>query len=317
MHRGIMSRSPRTHGDYPCWKCAWTLLFSLLVFALPAAHSPSAAADAKKKKATREICITFDELPVAGSFGEVDRSKVTADLLAALKKHEVNAAGFVVGKNIDGHYDLLGAWLNDGHLLGSLTNSHQDLHLLAAASFIRDLAAGHAALEPMLEGFGQDFRYFRYPFLHYGNTVEAKREVRRHLAANDIVVAHATVVLEDYLYNLTMEKLGDEIDSADYFNLRDDYLGHVLDQVHHAEAEATEVLKRPCRQILLLRANLLNAEFLDDILTLLEQQDYRFISLDHALEDELYTAPEAYFGARGVGYIEMIRDSDLDLLPAE
>ncbi len=274
-------------------------------------------AEAAKKKATKEICITFDELPVATSFSEVDHQQVTVDLLAALKKHEVKAAGFVVGKNINGQHDLLGAWLNDGHVLGSLTNSHQDLHLLAVESFLQDLAAGQAAMEPMLSGFGQEWRFFRYPFLHYGNTVEAKREVRRYLAANDIVIAHATVVVEDYFYNLTMEKLGEEIDSADYFNLRDDYLEHVLDAVEQAEADATQVLKRRCRHILQLRANLLNAVFLDDLLTMLEEQGYRFISLDRALDDELYFAPEAYFGARGVGYIQMIRESDSDLLPAE
>jgi peptidoglycan/xylan/chitin deacetylase (PgdA/CDA1 family) len=295
----------------------WIMSLPMVAVCLMAAFFGATLAEAAKKKATKEICITFDELPVATSFGKVDHQKVTADLLAALKKHEVKAAGFVVGKNINGQHDLLGAWLNDGHVLGSLTNSNQDLHLLAVESFIRDVAAGQAAMEPMLSGFGQEWRYFRYPFLHYGNTVEAKREVRRYLAANDMVIAHATVVVEDYLYNLAMEKLGEEIDSSDYFNLRSDYLEHVLDAVEQAEADATQVLKRRCRHILQLRANLLNAEYLDDLLTMLEEQGYRFIALDRALDDELYFAPEAYFGARGVGYIQMIRDSDSDLLPAE
>ena len=295
----------------------WIMSLPMVAVCLMAAFFGATLAEAAKKKATKEICITFDELPVATSFGKVDHQKVTADLLAALKKHEVKAAGFVVGKNINGQHDLLGAWLNDGHVLGSLTNSNQDLHLLAVESFIRDLATGQAAMEPMLSGFGQEWRYFRYPFLHYGNTVEAKREVRRYLAANDMVIAHATVVVEDYLYNLAMEKLGEEIDSSDYFNLRSDYLEHVLDAVEQAEADATQVLKRRCRHILQLRANLLNAEYLDDLLTMLEEQGYRFIALDRALDDELYFAPEAYFGARGVGYIQMIRDSDSDLLPAE
>jgi len=295
----------------------WIIILPILAVWLMAGLLGATLAEAAKKKATKEICITFDELPVATSFGKVDHQKVTADLLAALKKHEVKAAGFVVGKNINGQHDLLGAWLNDGHVLGSLTNSHQDLHLLAVESFIRDVAAGQAAMEPMLSGFGQEWRFFRYPFLHYGNTVEAKREVRRYLTANDMTIAHATVVVEDYLYNLAMEKRGEEIDSSDYFNLRGDYLEHVLDAVEQAEAAATQVLKRRCRHILQLRANLLNSEYLDDLLTMLEEQGYRFISLDRALDDELYSAPEAYFGARGVGYIQMIRDSDSDLLPAE
>jgi peptidoglycan/xylan/chitin deacetylase (PgdA/CDA1 family) len=273
--------------------------------------------DKTKKKPTGQICITFDELPVASTFTETDANYVTSNLLSALKNHKAPAAGFVVGSRIDGSYDLLGAWLNDGHLLGSLTNSHQDLHQLGWEPFIQDLSNGHNALEPMLSGFGQKQRFFRYPFLHYGNDVESKREVNRYLAANDIFVAHATIVVEDYLYNLSLEKLGKEIDSADYLSIRDEYLEHVLDQVIQAEEQAKEVLKRSCRHILLLRANRLNAEFLGDLLTMLEERGYQFISLDKALDDELYSAPEAYFGARGVGYIEMIRNSDTDLLPAE
>ncbi|MDH3889868.1 MAG: polysaccharide deacetylase family protein [candidate division Zixibacteria bacterium] len=293
----------------------WALL--VLVPALVVGPPVTAQKAKAKKKTTGQICITFDELPVASSFTETDAKHVTSGLLRALKNHKAPAAGFVVGNSIEGNYDLLGAWLNDGHLLGSLTKSHQDLHQLGWEPFIRDLSNGHNALEPMLAGFGQKQRFFRYPFLHYGNTVEAKREVKRYLAANDIFTAHATIVVEDYLYNLSLEKLGDEIDSADYFSIGDEYLDHVLEQLKRAEGQASEVLKRRCRHILLLRANQLNAEFLDELLTRLEEQGYRFISLDDALDDELYSAPEAYFGARGVGYIEMIRNSDSDLLPAE
>lgn len=284
-----------------------------LIVALPILAQKTKA----KKKTTGQICITFDELPVASSFAESDAQYVTNSLLAALKNHKAPAAGFVVGSRIKGSYDLLGAWLNDGHLLGSLTNSHQDLHQLGWEQFIQDLSNGHNALEPMLSGFGQKQRFFRYPFLHYGNSVESKREVKRYLDANNIFTAHATIVVEDYLYNLSMEKLGDEIDSADYFAIGDEYLEHVMEQVKRAEGQASEMLKRRCRHILLLRANQLNADFLDELLTLLEEAGYRFITLDAALDDELYSAPEAYFGARGVGYIEMIRNSDSDLLPAE
>ncbi len=300
------------------FRVAASICLLLSLFLIPVLFTVSTAQKGKSgEKKNRQICITFDELPVASGFGDADPREISEQLLAALKKHEVRAAGFVVGSRIDGAYDILGEWLNDGHILGSLTNTHQDLHKLGWEQFIQDLSEGHNALEPMLSGFGQKLRFFRYPFLHYGNDVESKREVKRYLAANDIFIAHATIVLEDYLYNLSLEKLGDDADSADYLSIRNDYLEHFIDQVEHAERLAQQVLKRKCRQILLLRANRLNAEFLDDMLTLLEERGYRFISLPDALDDELYSAPEAYFGSRGVGYIEMILNSDSDLLPAQ
>jgi len=289
------------------------VLFSLIVFTIGGQER----VDAKEKKGAKEICITFDELPVAESFDTVDRSAVIKQILEALKKHEVKAAGFVVGKNIGSSFDLLGQWLNEGHLLGNLTYSHQHLNEMGIEQFIKDIAAGSERLEPMLSGFGQKRRYFRYPYLHYGSTVETKRQVKLYLDEHGIVVAHATVVVEDYLYNLSLEKMEAKRDSTDYHALRYEYVIHVLEEIERCEQLAKEILKRPARHILHLRANRLNALFLDALLTAIRDMGYKFITLDHALEDKLYSAPEAYFELRGVGYLDMLKQSDPDLLPAE
>ena len=87
----------------------------------------------------KRICITFDELPAAKSFGEVDRQAVTYLLLEALKRHKVKAAGFVVGQEIGDSFDLLGQWLNDGHILGSMTFSNQDYNYIGIQAFINDI----------------------------------------------------------------------------------------------------------------------------------------------------------------------------------
>lgn len=272
---------------------------------------------AGKSKKTKEICITFDQLPATGSFIETDGRIILEQILAALKKHEVRAAGFVVAGEIGEDFDLIGKWLNDGHVLGNLTYSNQDLTDVGADPFIRDMIKGDKALEPMLSGFGQKRRYFRYPFLRYGTTVSGRRAVDTYLEDHDIALAHATVLVEDYLHNLSFEQLGPDPDSAKYDKILNEYVNHVLDRVEQAEALSMEVLKRPCRQILQLRANALNAAFLNIILAGLEDMGYSFISLDSALADDLYGAPEAYYGLRGVGYIEMIRDSEPDLIPAQ
>jgi len=292
------------------------LLAALLLAASSLAEDERSGQPLPKKK-TRQICVTFDELPVSRGFGDVNRGEITARILNALQKHEAKAAGFVVADYIGGDFDLLGGWLNAGHVLGNLTNTHQDLHDLGAENFIREIEACDQALEPMLEGFGQKRRYFRYPFLHYGNNVEDKREVGGYLAARNRVVAHATVVTEDFLYNLSLEKLGDHPDTADITRIGSDYLSHVLEQLERAEQVATEVLHRDARQILLLRANRLNALVLDELLAAIAERGYEFISLDEALLDEVYGAPEAYFGSRVVGYLDMIKLSDPDLLPAQ
>jgi peptidoglycan/xylan/chitin deacetylase (PgdA/CDA1 family) len=270
-----------------------------------------------RKGPAKNICLTFDELPVAVGLIPVNRQEITALILESLAAHKVSAAGFVVGAYIEDDFDLLGDWLNGGHVLGNLTKSHQDLHALGADNFIREIAACDRLLEPMLEGFGQKRRYFRYPFLHYGNTIASKRHVRDYLDTSGRIVGHATILAEDFLYNLSLEKLGENPDTLDVDRIGSDYLYHVLGQIELAEEAAEAVLRRPVSHILLLRANRLNALVLDELLIAIEERGYGFISLDEALRDELYAAPEAYYGPRVAGYIEMIKMSDPDLLPAQ
>ncbi len=270
-----------------------------------------------KEPAKREMCITFDELPTAKAFGDVDRPAVTYLILQALKKHNVKAAGFVVGDQIEGAYDMLGEWLNDGHVLGNMTFSYQDLHELGVEQFIDDIGAGHDALEQMLSGFGQKRRYFRYPFLHYGTSVETKRQITGFLREHDYRVAHTSIVIEDYLYNLSLDKLGKTPDSTAYESLLTEYVNHVIEAIQRSEATSMDLLNRPCRQILALKANRLNAVSLDILLSAVENMGYKFITLDRALQDPVYARPEAYFGSKGIGYLEMLQQSDPDLLPAE
>lgn len=273
------------------------------------------SADSKKGK--KEICISFDELPAASGFVEVDRQAVSYLILQALDKYEVKAIGFVIGNQIEESFDILGEWLNKGHQLGNMTYSNSDLDQLGIEQFIEDIKAGDKALDVMLSGFGQKKKYFRYPYLHYGSDVEKKEHIPLYLESFSYITVPATIVIEDYLYNMSLEKMGKMPDSADYFALMNEYINHILDEIVASENLSQQVLQRPCKQILKLRANRINAVFMDEILGAIKEMGYTFISVDKALKDKLYIRPEAYFGAHGLNYIQMIMESDPDHLPAE
>jgi peptidoglycan-N-acetylglucosamine deacetylase len=267
--------------------------------------------------AQKQICITFDELPAARSFGEVDRLAINQPILEALKKHGVKATGFVVGEQIEGSYDVLGEWLNQGHRLGNQTWSGQDYNELSPEQFLGDVRKGSDALEPMLSGFGQKKRYFRYPFLHYGDTRERRKAVGPFLEDRGYIVAPATVIPEDYLYNLNLLKLGKQPDSTKFDRLLNDYINSVIDELERVERVGKNLLSRPVSQILVLRANQLNAACLEEMLKALEASGYKYLSLDDALKDDVYKIPEAYYGLKGLGYLDMIQESNPDMVPAK
>jgi len=265
----------------------------------------------------REICLTFDDLPVMRVHDHIERLKITDRILGILREFKAPAAGFVIGDNIEGHYDLLTAWLKDGHVLGNHTYSHPDLNEIPPDMYIGDIEKGAAAIEEILLQHDQKKRYFRYPMLHYGNTSEARKVVAEFLDGENIAVAHVSIDTDDFAYNLHFEKYHAAGDSAAINRLAREYIAHIMERLESAEKLAMKLVNRPVKHILLLHANRLNAFCLQQLLSEIQNRGYRFISLARALSDPVYSLAESYLGSKGLSYLERVAQSDPDLLPAQ
>ncbi len=278
---------------------AYTLLVGVTAFA-------QTDSTAKPQRTRPEIAITFDELPAAQSFGDVDVKAINYMILEALRQYNVRAVGFVVGLNIGNDFDVLGEWLNAGHKLGTMTYTNQDINELDPDRFIQEIMQGDDAISQDLDNFGQKAHYFRYPYLHYGETAKVKKRVRQFLAGKGFVVGHATVIPDDYLYDMSLQKMGPTPDTAEYLRLLNEYVNSVIDELERVEQLAQERLGRPIKQILRLRANRLNATYLADMLGAIQDKGYKFITLDAALRDPIYSQTENYTGTRGIGWLDMV-----------
>ncbi len=258
---------------------------------------------------SKRIAVTFDELPVAQSFVQVNGDELTGQILGALKEFNIKATGFVLGEQVATSADLIGQWLNAGHTLGTMTWSNQDFHDVGVGEFMRQVKGGKDALEPILKQFGQKTRWFRYPFLHYGASTSDRAKARDLLSSNNLTVAHVTVMTDDFLYNLKLEQLGPKADTVRLDQLNLEYTMHVMDELHRQEELALAVAGRPVVHILQLRANRLNALFCWSLFDALKVDGYKFVSLAEALADPAYTITEKYTGSKGVGYLDMVAES--------
>jgi peptidoglycan/xylan/chitin deacetylase (PgdA/CDA1 family) len=275
-------------------------------------NDAKAHAVAKNKK----ICITFDDLPAERNYDKAQRRQINRGILAALKKYNVPAAGFVIGDNIEGDWEILLDWLDGGHILGSMTYSGQDIENVPIDLYLDDIYKGANVIEDIIRSYKQKGRYFRYPYLHYGSSSEVRKNVERFLNENNLRVAHASVVTEDFVYNLSLEKNINTRDSTKLVELGEEYIAHVLERLGYAEGLAQEVVKRPVRHILQLRANRLNSMFLDELLAAIARNGYQFISLTEALDDRVYSKPDGYYEARGASFLERLKSSNPDMIPA-
>ena len=301
---------------FAAMKQAATVLIVAALASFLIGDGKQVCADEPREMTDGKICITFDDLPVVRVHERAERLKITDQILSALDEYKVKAAGFVIGDNIEGDYDILSSWLEAGHVLGSHTYSHPDINEVPIGLYIRDIEKGQEAIEEVLHEAGQDRRYFRYPYLHYGLTYDAKKAVTDYLEKEGYWVAHVSIDTDDFAFNLQFEKIYQSADSIELLQLGIEYIDHILERIQEAEELSKELMGRQIKHILLLHANRINGYFLRDLLGEIADQGYEFISLGDALSDPVYRVQESYTGPKGISHLERLMYTDPDLLPA-
>jgi len=127
---------------------------------------------------SRQVAITFDDLPIAGVLRRDDAAsrELTTKLLRAIGEHKVPVVGFVNEDKLlarDGSQNtervaLLRRWLDGGLELGNHGYSHRDFNETPLDVFEADVLKGESVIRPLMKEHGQTPRFFRHPFLHTG-----------------------------------------------------------------------------------------------------------------------------------------------------
>jgi peptidoglycan/xylan/chitin deacetylase (PgdA/CDA1 family) len=290
---------------------AVVIILGHLVLALPAA--PVSAGAQAPSRVSRQVTITFDDLPAAGPGARslAAQERLTERLVAALRRHQVPAIGFVnEGKLRDGggaidarRVALLGRWLDAGLELGNHTYSHLDLHSTPLAEYERDVVRGEETIRRLLAARGRKPRFFRHPFLHTGRTLETRAAFEAFLAERGYRVAPVTFDNYDYLFAAAYDRSLSAGDAATAERVLAAYPDYLEEVVAYYEQQSRALLGREIPQILLLHANCLNAERFDAVAAMLERRGYRFVPLEGTLTDAAYASLDTYTGPAGITWL--------------
>lgn len=272
----------------------------------------AAAAETRTATGVPSIAITIDDLPTASVLGqEIDRAeRMTRDLLAALRRAEVPAIGFVNGRKLQpsGRIDprrvaLLQQWIDGGFDLGNHTFSHIDLHESDVAVFERDVIAGDDAVRRLLASVGRAPRYFRHPFLHTGRSREVRDRIDAVLAKRGYAVAPVTLDNSDYVFAAAYDRAVAATDADLVRRIEATYLDYMESVVKYDEGQSVLIVGRPMSHTLLIHANALNAATIERLVDRLRTRGYRFVTLDEALKDPAYRSADEYFGPAGITWL--------------
>ncbi len=263
--------------------------------------------------ARREVAVTFDDLPVISvtRWDVASHRAITTRLLAGVAAHAVPAVGFVNEKNLlsggmadPGRVSLLRQWLDAGLELGNHTFAHLDLHATTVEHFEDDVARGEHVMRGLLDARGMALRYFRHPYLHTGIDLAVKRRLESFLMGRGCRVAPVTVYTEDYLFAAAYDRALERGDFDTARRVAGAYVPYVESQFEYYESLSRRLLGYEVRQILLLHANAINAERFSELARMLERRGYSFVTLDHALADEAYAAPDDYASPHGLSWLQ-------------
>ena len=271
----------------------------------------AAAAEPKLK-----VALTFDDLPLNGTLPLGARqSDFARDTIKVLKKHRIPPSyGFINADKLERNPDgakALQIWVKGGHPLASHTYTHLDFTKSSVEEFQREILRNEPALELLMPegrkvaGGRHDWRWFRYPYLHEGDTLEKRRAVRAFLANSGYRIAQTTLDFEDYLWNSAHARCWMKKDEASIAWLRESYRTAAREFTRFQVKNSRAVFGRDIHHVMLLHLGSFSSHILPDLFEILDEEGFEIVTLEEAQKDPAYEYDPDFADARGGTLVEL------------
>lgn len=244
---------------------------------------------ASAREAPLQIAITVDDLPVHGPYPSSETPiSVAHTVISALRAQKVDAYGFTNAywtEKDPPTKAVLQAWKDAGLPLGNHGWAHRHLSEMTAAEFEQELMKDDSALQPLSTG---DWKWFRYPFLDEGESLEKRTASREILARHGYKVASVTMDFSDWQWTGPYARCMDSGDKAGVAKLEQLYLQSARENIGFFRQLSRTVHGRDIPYVLLLHISAFEGRMLPRLLKLYRDEGFEFVSLAKAEADPAY-----------------------------
>lgn len=262
-------------------------------------------------KAQKKVSITFDDLPFACMCDtQAEKNALTDKLVATFKKYNIPAVGFVNEQKLytNGLVDpaktaLLQKWLDAGLELANHGYNHVNITDITLDQYKQEILKGELVTKELSRKAKMTYRFFRHPYLSPGNTLADRKELDAFLKQNKYKIAPNTITYQDYTFSDAYEvalRMGD-VDGA--MKIRKAYIPYTISQFEAAAKQSADLFNRQVSQILMVHANMLNADAFSEVAAALKDLGYSFVGIDEALKDQAYSRPDTTQGRTGITWL--------------
>jgi peptidoglycan/xylan/chitin deacetylase (PgdA/CDA1 family) len=260
----------------------------------------------------RFIAVTFDDLPMNTIYLEDGNQWVeqTQKLLNTVKKFKIPAIGFVNENKLYAN-DVLDSsklkavqiWVDADLELGNHTFSHPDYHNTENEEFFADILKGEKITKDLLSQKNKKLEFFRHPYLHTGNSLEKKKALEDFLKEHYYTIAPVSIDNGEWIYARAYENAYKKNDVELMKQIGSEYVGYMIDKTIYFENQSIKLFGYELKQILLVHANMINADYFDELAEELLKRNYSFISLKEALTDTAYQSEDTFTGRGGISWL--------------
>lgn len=258
----------------------------------------------------RRVAITIDDLPSVGRLDISQKRQLTQTLLEKLVEARVPAIGFVNENKLGepeprvNNIALLQAWVDAGMALGNHTYSHPKFYDTNLEEFKQQVLLGERVTKKLFTPKEGEVRFFRHPYLNTGPDMETRVAFEYFLSEQNYRVAPVTIDNSEWIYAKAYNMAGKADDVDLQKRIAQDYLRYMLGEFEFYEQLSRDLLGREPAQILLLHANQLNADYIDQLLAAITERGYTFLSLHEVLKDPAYEHTDNYTGSSGISWLQ-------------
>lgn len=255
----------------------------------------------------KTVAITIDDLPYEWHDPAIHKldaadatqaAEVNQKILAALARHKAPATGFVnqlkvEQLGIEQGTAMLKPWTSGRFEVGNHLYAHKDANDLSVEQIEQEIVRGETTIGPLMKAAGKKLQFLRFPYNHTGDTKEKHDAVAAFLAKRGYRLAPCTIDNTDWEFTWAYNKMLAKHDEAGIGKLKAAYLAYTSAEIDYYAALNKQVLGYDPPEIMLMHDNQLNAEMLDEVLTVFEKKGYRFVSLSEAESDPIYQQPDS------------------------
>jgi peptidoglycan/xylan/chitin deacetylase (PgdA/CDA1 family) len=236
------------------------------------------------------VALTFDDLPETSNIPRgSSRATIARRLIEELTAAKVPPVyGFVNAGTLDDPdvKGILERWRAAGFLLGNHTYSHFNLDEKPLSVYEQDIARNEPVLRRLMAG--EDWHWFRYPFLAEGGTLEKRDGVRNFLTQRGYRIAEVTINFDDDAWNDAYARCMVRHQAGPIEQMKTMYLAAAEESIRFSRARSQQLFHRDISYILLLHMGGFAPVMLPKLLALFEADGFRFVTLPEAASDPVY-----------------------------